>query len=789
MLLNRAPTLHRLGIQAFRPVLIEDLAIRIPPMVCTAFNADFDGDQMAVHLPLTVEAQFEAGDLMDAGKNLLKPANGEPIVSPTQDMVLGAYFLTRVRKGAKGEGAVLSNFAEVTLAYEFGRIDINAMIHIPYEGKMLETSYGRLIFNRVLPPDFGFVNEVLNKKQLSKLVARIIDEYGIESTQQYLNRIKDLGFEYATISALSWGMADTVIPKEKKGIIHAGEEKVALIESQYNDGLLTKKERTERIIEVWTDAREQVAKITPKALAEDSPVFAIIDSAARGSWVQTTQMMGMKGLVINPKGESIELPVKSSYKEGLSVLEYFISTHGARKGSTDTALKTATAGYLTRRLVDVSQDLLIREEECGSDRGITIIRKEGEEYGYSFADRLYSRTSLEEVRVDRKIVVRAGEVITRAASKQLQESKLDAVKVRSPIACKTLYGLCAACYGLDLSKNKPIHVGEAVGIVAAQSIGEPGTQLTMRTFHVGGIAGVDITHGLPRVEEVFEARPPKGKAPLARADGLVHEIEERGLAKAIRIKPTIEKTRKGGGKVSLKASFDEYLVPAGVTLFVKKGDAVVRGQALAEGPLDLREILAYRGVEAVEHYIVNEIQRIYIPQGSPINDKHIEIVVRQMLSRVVIKDPGDTEYMPGEILDRSRFTEINRDLRHSKRRPAKGILKVMGITRVALDSLSFLSAASFQETSRVLVNAAVEAKSDPLRGLKENVIIGRLIPAGTGLRGIPVEELDKIRAANATPPDVLAAALAANSLTPTPVVEAPPTPPVTPPEGEAGTAN
>ncbi|MFH0806471.1 MAG: DNA-directed RNA polymerase subunit beta' [Candidatus Brennerbacteria bacterium] len=752
VLLNRAPTLHRLGIQAFKPVLIEDLAIRIPPSVCAAFNADFDGDQMAVHLPLTLEAQYEASELMNAGKNLLKPANGDPIVSPTQDMVLGLYVLTRERAGAKGEGKLFADEDEAMIAYESDVIDLDAKITVRRKGERLTTTYGRTVFNRILPEDFGFVNEHMGKKQLSRLVARLIDRYSIESSREYLDRIKDLGFYYATRSAITWGMMDTVTPVEKQGYFKEADVQIGVIESQYSDGFLTSEERKEKIIEVWTEVRNKVAKLMPKVLDPSNPIYTIIDSGSRGSWSQPTQMMGMKGLVQDPRGEIIELPVKSSYKEGLTVLEYFISTHGARKGTTDTALKTASAGYLTRRLVDVTQDLVIQEEDCGSKDGIMIVRKEGDEFSFAFGDRLYARTALDDIRVARKLVTRANEVITREAATAIQASDIPEVKVRSPITCKTPLGVCATCYGLDLSKNKPVQVGEAVGIVAAQSIGEPGTQLTMRTFHVGGVAGVDITHGLPRVEEIFEARPPKGKVPLAKAEGIVEAIEDKGLLRVVKVKPTVEKKTKKGKRS--KSPHDEYLVAANVTLFVKTGDKVKKGVALCEGPLDLREILAYRGFDAFVHYVVNEIQRIYVPEGAYINDKHIELIVRQMLSRVVVKDPGETDLMPGDVVERSEFIRMNHEAKKAKKQPAKAVLKVMGITRVALDSLSFLSAASFQETSRVLVGAAIEGKRDPLRGLKENVIIGKLIPAGTGKRGIPQEYLAELKKKIYTAPPI-----------------------------------
>jgi DNA-directed RNA polymerase subunit beta' len=666
---------------------------------------------------------------MDAGKNLLKPANGEPIVSPDKDMVLGAYYLTRMRDGAKGEGKAFVGLWDATLAFENGFIDMHAKIKALVEGKLTETTYGRMLMNRAFPEDFGYVNEHLTKKILSRIVAKIIERYGIDATAPYIDRIKNIGYEYATLSATTWGMMDTKIPKEKHALIAEGDKHVQEIESHYEEGLLTEKERRERVLEAWNEVKIKIAAVMPKSLDTENPIYSIIDSGSRGSWTQPLQMMGMKGLVSNPKNEDIELPVKSSFKEGLGILEYFISTHGARKGLSDTALKTAAAGYLTRRLVDVSQDVIVREVDCGAEGGIAIVRKEGDAYGHHFADRLFSRTSLEDIRIERKLVVRKGEIITRAQAKLIEETpKIEVVNVRSPITCKATNGICAKCYGLDLSNNMPVGVSEAVGIIAAQSLGEPGTQLTLRTFHVGGISGVDITHGLPRVEEIFEARPPKGKAPLVKKDGVVEKIEDRGLVRIVQIRhkdDTKTKSKKA------KAVVDEYMVPGGMLLYIKEGDEVKRGTPLSEGPLDLRELLTYRDLETLEHYIVNEVQKIYVPQSAPINDKHIEIIVRQMLSRVIVKDPGDTEYMVGDVVERSQFVATNREMKRLKKKPAKAILRVMGITRVALDSPSFLSAASFQETSRVLVNAAVEGKIDPLRGLKENVIIGKLIPAGS----------------------------------------------------------
>ncbi len=741
VLLNRAPTLHRLSIQAFSPVLIEDLAIRIPPFVCPAFNADFDGDQMAVHLPLTEEAQYEAREIMDSTRNILKPANGEPIATPTQDSVLGCYFLTKIIPGSKGEDKVFADEREVMYAYENGLIDINTKIKLyqPEKKSYLETSYGRIIFNKILPPGFDFVNETLNKKSLIKLVDKIIKKVGIENAYIYLDRIKDLGFYYSTISAITWSMSDMVVPREKYELIQKAEEEVAKIEEQYNNGFLTEEEKRDLVISIWNKTREEVARILPKALTQTNPIFSIFDSGSRGSWSQPIQMMGMKGLVQGPKNEIIEIPVKNSYKEGLTMFEYFISTHGSRKGTTDTALKTSHAGYLTRRLIDVAQDLVIKEKDCGTTEGIRVRRQDIEElkdFGYSFSHRLYGRTALEDIRIDRKIIVKKGEIITDEQAKLIENSKIEEVKVRSPITCKTLYGICATCYGLDLAFNKPVQIGEAVGIVAAQSIGEPGTQLTMRTFHLGGIAGVDITHGLPRVEEIFEARTPKGKAAMANQEGVVVKIEDRETARLIKIKIDQPKVKKRGRKKGSGQEV-EYLVPRNARLFVSEGDRVKKGQALCEGPLDLKEILAYRGVDELISYILKEVQKIYVLQGAMINDKHIEIIIRQMLSRVLIKDPGDSDFIEGQIVEKSTFIKTNREIKKLKGQPAKGIQKVMGITRVALSTESFLSAASFQETSRVLVSAALEGRVDYLRGLKENVIIGKLIPAGTGFVGIP----------------------------------------------------
>ena len=732
VLLNRAPTLHRLGIQAFKPVLIEDLVIQLHPLACSAFNADFDGDQMAVHLPLTEEAQYECRELMNAKNNLLAPANGEPIVYPTQDMVLGCYYLTRIEEGSKGEGKRFADYIETTHAFEQGSIDISTKIKVPIDGKLIETTYGRMIFNALLPKDFQYINKEFTKKNLKSVFAKIIKTCGIKNSHEYLDKIKNLGFKYSTQSAISIGMADIEVPKGKEVVLKEAEEKVNKIEKQYKEGLLSNEERGEHVVETWTKAKNEIGDLVMKTLGENNSINFIITSKARGSWAQSNQIMGMRGLVVNPRGRIIELPVKLSYKEGLSTLEFFISTHGARKGTADTALKTATAGYLTRRLVDVVQDIIIWEKDCGTTRGIEITRAEGEEYGYEFADRLYSRTLLHDLKDSRKKLANAGDIIDRELAWKIQKSGINKVKVRSPLTCNSPWGICSKCYGLDLSKGELIKEGEAAGIIAAQSIGEPGTQLTLRTFHIGGVAGVDITHGLPKVEEMFEARKPKGKAVMSKFDGRVTEIEEKGNIWVVKI-----------SKADKKKSSVEYTVSRGIKLYVEKGDNIKKGQLISEGPIDPQEMLKYQGVDKLQRYIINEVQKVYVPEGAAINDKHIELIIRQMFSKCTITDSGDSSFSPGALVDKYRLKEENKRVRDAGGEIAKARQEVLGITKVALNTESFLSAASFQETSRVLVNAAVEGKKDILRGLKENVIIGKLIPAGTGWRGLPKDVIEE----------------------------------------------
>lgn len=722
VLLNRAPTLHRLGIQAFRPLLTEDLSIRIPPMVCAAFNADFDGDQMAVHLPLSEEAQKEAEGVMLSTKNLLKPATGEPITTPSQDIVLGCYYLTKIIP-KDGPLKVFASIKEAILSYELDSVTVNEPIKIKGSAvkvneKIVETSTGRLIFNSLLPEDFGFINQNLKRRDLQKVTAELIEKYGAEKTWPILDAIKTLGFELATKSGISWGMNDLTSPQKKTELIKTAEKKSEFIRKQYEDGLLTDSERLSRTVEIWEAVKNEITKETPSLLDPYGSVFAIIDSGSRGSWSTVVQMMGMKGLVQGPTGETIELPIKSSYKEGLTASEYFINTHSARKGLIDTALKTASAGYLTRRLVDVSQDVVVREKDCHTTEGIEIFRKDGNEFNYAFEQRLFGRTSTEDIRVDRKIVISASQIIDKKTALIIEKSKVESVSVRSPITCKTVYGICSKCYGLDLTKNDQVKLGETVGIIAAQSIGEPGTQLTLRTFHLGGVAGVDITHGLPRVQELFEVRPPRGGAILTSFDGVIKEIENKDQFRVIKIK-----TRSGDKKKNT-----EYQVPNSMMLIVNIGDKVEAGDRLSEGNIDLRDLFELKGRREVERYIINEVQKIYVSEGTMISDKHIEVIVRQMFSRVAIKDVGNSDFVVGEVIEKSTLLEVNQRLRAQNKKPAKAEQLLLGITKVSLSAESFLSAASFQETARVLVKAASEGRVDNLRGLKENVIIGRLIP-------------------------------------------------------------
>jgi DNA-directed RNA polymerase subunit beta' len=608
------------------------------------------------------------------------------------------------------------------MAYHFGAVKLQT----PVGWLGMETTVGRMIFNREIETVFEYVNDTMTKKKLVKLLGTVFERHGVDAAREAIDRIKLLGYEMATISGITWAMSDLVIPPQKKEIIKQSETAVAAINNQFAEGLLTDSERKARVISIWEKTKTELGALVSKILPHDNNIYQIVDSNARGSWSQPVQMMGMKGLTSNPKGETIELPIKSSLKEGLSVLEYFIATHGARKGTTDTALKTAQAGYLTRRLVDVAQELTIREEDCHAKEGIELRREDGKEFNQSFSSKLFSRVPLDDIKVGNKILARAGEIITKAVAEEIEESKLASVIVRSPITCRTLYGVCAKCYGYDLGVNEPVRIGTAVGVIAAQSIGEPGTQLTMRTFHAGGAAQADITHGLPRVEEIFEARTPKGRAVIAPFDGKVEKVEERGSQKVVRL---ISDSKK-------KAKALEITVSRGTVIFVKAGDIIHQGDQLSEGNLDIHELYAQKGAMEVARYITNEVQRIYLSEGAAINNKHIEMIVKQMVSRVHIKDAGDApDFVVGDVVEKSRFLEVNKEIKKEGGAPAKAEEFLQGITRVALSAESFLSAASFQDTSRVLVKAALESKIDPLRGLKENVIIGRLIPAGANAGG------------------------------------------------------
>jgi DNA-directed RNA polymerase subunit beta' len=741
VLLNRAPTLHRLSVQAFKPILIEGKAIQLPALPTRAFNADFDGDQMAVHLPLTKEAQQEARDLMLSTHGILKPATGDPVAIASNDILFGCYYLTTVKEKAKGEGKLFSSFQEALLAYENDVVDLRAKIKVLYEPKVkiktvegvekpgvIETTVGRIIFNKSLPDDYGFVNKKLCRSDMNAIEGDIWDRYGEDITVEFLDEIKDLGFYYATRSGLSWGMHDLRTPDEKKEIVKEADKMVEDNQNMYDSGLLTEYERKSKAIEIWNTAKAKLSPFVKKQLNTEDPAYMMVDSKARGNWGTLEQMMGMRGIFANPAGELIELPVKDSLKEGLSPLGYFISTHGARKGLVDTALKTASAGYLTRRLVDVAQDVVVLEDDCKDKEGYTFYAEDSKFSGESLGKRAKGRVAMTDVTDDKGgIIVKKGKMIDKKAAAKIDELKIDEVKIRSVIKCKALSGICRMCYGNDLSKNDLIKKGEAVGIVSAQAIGEPGTQLTMRTFHTGGVAGgagADITMGLPRVQEIFEARPPQFKAVVSEVDGNVVSVEDTGKQKIIVIEV------QGSGEKK------EYTISPNLALAVKKGDLVSRGQQLSEGHIDLKELfkVSDNNIDLVSRYIVREVQSIYYPTGDTINDKHVELIVRQMFSRVKITDPGDTELLVGDIVERRKLLEENEKAVQNKGKEATFEQLLMGITKVSLTTESFLSASSFQETARVLIDSAIVGKEDSLRGLKENVIIGRLIPAGTGLK-------------------------------------------------------
>ncbi|WP_409296459.1 DNA-directed RNA polymerase subunit beta' [Peribacillus sp. SCS-26] len=768
VLLNRAPTLHRLGIQAFEPTLVEGRAIRLHPLVCTAYNADFDGDQMAVHVPLSSEAQAEARLLMLAAQNILNPKDGKPVVTPSQDMVLGNYYLTMEREGANGEGMIFKDTNEAILAYQTGYVHLHTRVAVhagslknqtfteEQNSKLLLTTVGKLIFNEILPDTFPYLNEPTKsnleektpekyfvekgqdvreiikaqpgvdpfvKKFLGNIIAEVFKRFKITETSKMLDRMKDLGFRHSTRAGITVGVADIVVLAEKKQIIEEGQSKVDNVLKQFRRGLITEEERYDRVISIWSGAKDAIQAKLMQSLNKRNPIFMMSDSGARGNASNFTQLAGMRGLMANPAGRIIELPIKSSFREGLTVLEYFISTHGARKGLADTALKTADSGYLTRRLVDVAQDVIVRDDDCGTDRGLLIgALKDGTETIEHLEERLIGRYARKPIRhpETNEVIVAENELITEDLAKYVEDVGVQQVWIRSAFTCNTRHGVCKKCYGRNLATGEQVEVGEAVGIIAAQSIGEPGTQLTMRTFHTGGVAGDDITQGLPRIQELFEARNPKGQAIISEIDGTVTAINEiRDKQQEITIQGEVESR--------------SYVAPYTARLKVAVDSKVIRGQELTEGSIDPKELLKIRDVLSVQEYLLKEVQRVYRMQGVEIGDKHIEVMVRQMLRKIRVLDAGESSVLPGTLLDIHQFTDANEKALLEGKMPATGRPVLLGITKASLETDSFLSAASFQETTRVLTDAAIKGKRDELLGLKENVIIGKLVPAGTGM--------------------------------------------------------
>ncbi|HEH2029860.1 TPA: DNA-directed RNA polymerase subunit beta' [Staphylococcus aureus] len=773
VLLNRAPTLHRLGIQAFEPTLVEGRAIRLHPLVTTAYNADFDGDQMAVHVPLSKEAQAEARMLMLAAQNILNPKDGKPVVTPSQDMVLGNYYLTLERKDAVNTGAIFNNTNEVLKAYANGFVHLHTRIGVHASSfnnptfteeqnkKILATSVGKIIFNEIIPDSFAYINEPtqenlerktpnryfidpttlgegglkeyfeneeliepFNKKFLGNIIAEVFNRFSITDTSMMLDRMKDLGFKFSSKAGITVGVADIVVLPDKQQILDEHEKLVDRITKQFNRGLITEEERYNAVVEIWTDAKDQIQGELMQSLDKTNPIFMMSDSGARGNASNFTQLAGMRGLMAAPSGKIIELPITSSFREGLTVLEYFISTHGARKGLADTALKTADSGYLTRRLVDVAQDVIVREEDCGTDRGLLVSDiKEGTEMIEPFIERIEGRYSKETIRHPEtdEIIIRPDELITPEIAKKITDAGIEQMYIRSAFTCNARHGVCEKCYGKNLATGEKVEVGEAVGTIAAQSIGEPGTQLTMRTFHTGGVAGSDITQGLPRIQEIFEARNPKGQAVITEIEGVVEDIK---LAKDRQQEIVV----KGANETRL------YLASGTSRIIVEIGQPVQRGEVLTEGSIEPKNYLSVAGLNATESYLLKEVQKVYRMQGVEIDDKHVEVMVRQMLRKVRIIEAGDTKLLPGSLVDIHNFTDANREAFKHRKRPATAKPVLLGITKASLETESFLSAASFQETTRVLTDAAIKGKRDDLLGLKENVIIGKLIPAGTGMR-------------------------------------------------------
>ena len=743
VMLNRAPTLHRLGIQAFEPVLVEGRAIKLHPLVCTAFNADFDGDQMAVHVPLSPEAQAEARYLMLSVNNLLKPQDGKPVTVPTQDMILGSYYLTMQIDGEKGEGMYFKDVDEALLAYQNGDLGLHAKIKVRLTRKIdgeektrtIVATVGRLIYNEEIPQDLGFVDRTdpekefdleidfpVMKKNLGTIIAKCIDKHGLNRSAELLDYIKALGYKYATKGAFTVSVHDVAVPEAKKKILSDSEKQVEEVWKQYKRGLITEDERYSSIIKIWEKATNDVTEAMKDNFDELNPIYMMAQSGARGNMNQLRQIAGMRGLMANTSGKAVEIPIRSCFREGLDVLEYFISSHGARKGLADTALRTADSGYLTRRLVDVAQDIIVREHDCGTTEGIEITDiKDGNQIIEKLHERLIGRYALHDIvnPTTGELIVDNDTLITPDIADKIINAGIEKVEVRSVLECKTKHGVCAKCYGMGLATRKEVNIGEAVGIIAAQSIGEPGTQLTMRTFHTGGVAGGDITQGLPRVEELFEARKPKGLAVISEIDGTV-KIEEVKKRKEVTV------TSKDNSKT--------YAISFGSKLKVKEGDQIKAGDPITEGSINPNEILDIKGPEGVYNYLTSEVQKVYRNQGVDINDKHIEVIGRQMLKRIRVDDNGDTSMFAGSLVDIHEFNEENEKMKEEGLRPATGTRALLGITKASLATESFLSAASFQETTRVLTEAAIKGKVDSLIGLKENVIIGKLIPAGTGMQ-------------------------------------------------------
>ena len=753
VLLNRAPTLHRLGIQAFQPILVEGRAIKLHPLVCTAYNADFDGDQMAVHVPLSVEAQAEARFLMLAAHNIMKASDGKPVCVPTQDMVLGSYYLTLDKEGAKGEGRMFSSPEEVMMAYEAKDVDIHAAIKVKVSkiinGEkrygIIDTTLGKLIFNESIPQNLGFVDRTLpenefkleidflvSKKNLGNIIDKCYTLYGPSETSKMLDNIKAKGYHFSTIGAVTVAVSDMEVPEIKKELLADADNTIEKIEKMYRRGFISEEERYEKVIDKWTKTTEEVADALMDSLDKFNPINMMADSGARGSKSQIKQLAGMRGLMASPSGKIIELPIRASFREGLEVLEYFISTHGARKGNADTALKTADSGYLTRRLVDVSQDVIVRQEDCGTKEGYEVSEiKEGNEVIEPLSERLSGRYSAQDIVHPEtgEVLVKCDEYMNAAMAEKVEKAGVKKVKIRSVFTCNAKIGVCAKCYGMNMATAQKIDIGEAVGIIAAQSIGEPGTQLTMRTFHTGGVVGADITQGLPRVEELFEARKPKGLAIVSDCAGTVRMEETKK-------KRTVIVTSNSGEEFT-------YEIPFGSRIKVINGDIIDAGDEITEGSVNPHDIIRIKGVKGVKNYLLSEVQKVYRLQGVDINDKHLEVVIRQMTRKIKVEESGDTELLPGTMMDIFDFEEANEKALALGGKPAEGKIALLGITKAALATDSFLSAASFQETTRVLTDAAIKGKIDPLVGLKENVIIGKLIPAGTGMnryRGIEICE-------------------------------------------------